>query len=48
MVGTGLNENRVAAADAKYIANQMACHESRIEDNTRDLHELMGTVDIVK
>ena len=48
MVGTGVNENRAATADAKYMANQMVCHETRIDDNTRDLHELMGTVDIIK
>ena len=48
MVGTDINKSRAAAADAKYMANQMVCHESRIDDNTRDLHELMGAVDIIK
>ena len=48
MVGTGVNENIAAATDAKYMANQMVCHESKIDDNTRDIHELMGTIGIIK
>ena len=26
----------------------MGCHESRIDDNDQDLHELMRTVDFIK
>ena len=48
MVGTSVDENMAVATDARYIANQLGCHESRIDDNTRELHELMGKVDIIK
>ena len=48
MVGTSVNGNIIVAAEIKYISNQLGCHASRIDDNTRDLHELMGKVDIVK
>ena len=48
LLSTGVKEGRVAAADVKYLANQMGCHESRIDDNDRDLREIMGTVDIIK
>ena len=30
------------------MARQMGNHDSRIEDNHRDLHELMGTIDKIK
>ena len=48
MVGTSVNSNKTGVAETKYISNQVGCHASRIDDNTRDLHELMGKVDIVK
>ena len=48
MVGTSVNNTLNAANDAKYISNQLDCHASRIEDNTRDLHELMAKVDYLK
>ena len=48
MVGTSVNGSRTTVAESKYISNQLDYHASRIEDNTRDLHELMGKVDIVK
>ena len=31
-----------------YLANQMGSHDSRINDNDRDLQKLMGTIDIIK
>ena len=48
MVCTGVKENRVITSDVKYMANQMGCHESRIDDNDHDLRELMGIVDFIK
>ena len=30
------------------MASQMGNHDSRIEDNHKDLHELMGTIDNIK
>ena len=48
LLSTGVNKIRVVAMDVKYLANQMGCHESRIDDNDRDLHELMGTIDFIK
>ena len=48
LVCTGVKESKVAPSDVKYLANQMGCHESRIDDNDRDLHKLMGTMDIIK
>ena len=48
MVCTGVKENRVVAADVMYLENQMGCHKSRIDDNDRDLHKLMGKMDIIK
>ena len=44
----GIKEGSVAAVDVKYLVNQMGCHESRIDDNDRDLHEIMGTIDNTK
>ena len=34
--------------DVKYFANQMGCHESRIDDNDYDLREMMGILDFIK
>ena len=48
MVGVNVQENREVASDVRYIANQMGSNDSRIDDNERDLGELMGTVDIIK
>ena len=48
MVGVGVQENRDDASDIRYIANQIGCHDSRIDDNNRDLRDLMGTIDIIK
>ena len=48
MVGTSVNRTRNVANDARYISNQLDCHASRIEDNTRDLPELMEKVDYLK
>ena len=48
MVCTGVKENNILASDVKYLSNQMGFHESRINDNDRDLHELMGTVNFIK
>ena len=48
MVGTSVNGNKTVIAETKYISNQVDYHASGIQDNTRDLHELMGKVDIVK
>ena len=48
MVGTSVNENMIVATDTRHISNQLGCHESRIGNNTRHLHELMGTLDILK
>ena len=43
-----VKEGRVATTNVKYLANQMGCHEYRIDDNDRDLRELMGTVNFIK
>ena len=48
MVGIGVQENREVSSDIIYIANQIGFHDSRIDDNERDLRELIGTVDIIK
>ena len=48
LLSTGVKESKVAATDVKYLANQMGCHESRIDDNDRDLCEFVGTVDFIK
>ena len=48
MVGTIINSTRNAYNDARYISNQLDCHASRIEDNTRDLHKLMEKVVYLK
>ena len=48
MVGTSINNTQNVANDARYISNQLDYHASRIEDNTRDLHELMEKVDYLK
>ena len=48
LLSTCVKEGRVVAADVKYLANQMVCHKSRIDDNDMDLCELVGTVDIIK
>ena len=46
MVGTSVNSRKNVAADAKYISNQPKFHASRIDDNTRYMHELMGKVSL--
>ena len=33
MVGVNVQENRDVASNVRYIANQIGCHESRIDDN---------------
>ena len=48
MVGTSVNSSRTVAVETNYISNKLGCHASRIDDNTRDPHELMGKVYIVK
>ena len=48
MVGTSVNGNRTIVVETKYISNYLGFHASRIDNNTRDLHELMGKVGIVK
>ena len=48
MVCTGVKENKILASDVKYLSNQMGFHESRIDDNDRDLRELMGTIHFIK
>ena len=41
LVCTGVKESKVATSDVKYLANQMGCHKSKIDDNDSDLRELM-------
>ena len=41
MVGVGVQENMDVASDVRSIANEMGCHESRIDDNERELREMM-------
>ena len=48
MVGTSVNNTQNVSNDSRYISNQLDCHASRIEDNIRDLHELMEKVDYIK
>ena len=48
LMSTGVKESRVATSDVKYLANQMGCHESIIDDNDCNLHELMGTIYFIK
>ena len=46
-MGKGMDKGRVAAIYIRNLAKQIGSHESRIEDNDRNLRELMGTVDII-
>ena len=48
LMRTCVKEGRVGSTDVKYLANQMGCHESRIDDNDRDSGDLMGTIDFIK
>ena len=48
MVSTSINNSNNVTHEAKYISNQLDFHATRIEDNTRDLHELMEKVDYLK
>ena len=48
MVGTSVNSTWNVANDCRYILNQLDYHASRIEDNTKDLHELMEKVNYLK
>ena len=48
LMGKGVDEGRVAAADIRNLAKHMGSHDSWIEDNDRNLRDLMGTVDIIK
>ena len=43
-----MKENKVATLGVNYLANQMGCHKYRIDDNDRELRELMGTVGFIK
>ena len=47
-MGKGMDEGRVATENVRYLANQIDWNESRIDDNNRDLRELMGTLYIIK
>ena len=47
IVGIGVNEKREVATDARHISNKLGFHESNIDDNTQDLHELIGKVDTI-
>ena len=48
MVRTIINGNMIVIVETKYISNQLDCNASKIEDNTKDLHELMVKVNMVK
>ena len=43
-----MKENREMASDIQYLTNQIGCHDSIIDDQERDMKELMGTVEIIK
>ena len=43
-----MKEGRVATTNVKYLANHMGFHDSMIDDNDRDLRELMGTIYFIK
>ena len=54
-VTVGVEDNINMASDVKhlvsdirFLSNHIGFHDSRINDNDRDLKELMGTVDIIK
>ena len=44
----GVTEGSSTAEELKWMAWQMGNHETRIEDNHRYLHELMGTIGYMK
>ena len=48
IMNRGVKEGSATAEEVKLMASQMGNHDSRIEDNHKDLHELMGTVDNIK
>ena len=48
MIGSSVNNTINVTNDARYISNQLDFHASRIQDNTRDMHELMEKVDYLK
>ena len=44
----GIKDNIEMASDVRYMSNQIGCHDSRIDENHRDLCEIMGIVDTIK
>ena len=48
MVSSNVNNAINVTNDARYISNQLDFDASKIEDNTRDWHELMEKVDYLK
>ena len=48
LVSIGVKEINIAVTNVNYLLNEMGYHESIINDNDRELRELMGIVDIIK
>ena len=48
IMNRGVKEGSATAEEVKLMASQMGNHDSIIEDNHKDIHDLMGTVDKIK
>ena len=48
IMNRGVKEGSATVEEVKLMASQMGNHDSIIEDNHKDIHELMGTVDNIK
>ena len=48
IINTGVTKGSLNVEEVKWMARQMGNHNARIEDNHRDLHELMGTIGYIK
>ena len=44
----GVTKGSTIVEEVKWMVRQMDNHDSIIEDNHRDLHDLMGTIDKIK
>ena len=48
IMNRGVKEGSATVEEVKLMVSQMGNHDSIIEDNHKDIHELMGTVDNIK
>ena len=48
LMNKGVKDGSATATEVKWLANQIGFHDSIIDDNHKDLCELMGIVDTIK